>query len=73
LKATIKKENLTIIVFNSLTMETVLSQIKNKKAFQLLKNLEDLKLIKMLKEIREKIRKVWHINTQALYKFGSKI
>ena len=30
-------------------METVLLQINNEKAYQLLKNLEDLKLVKMLK------------------------
>jgi hypothetical protein len=31
-------------------METVLLQINNEKAYQLLKNLEDLKLVKMLKK-----------------------
>ena len=37
-------------------METVLLQIKNEKAYQLLKNLEDLKIVKMLKKSKsEKI------------------
>lgn len=31
-------------------METILVQIKNKKAYKLLKNLEDLKLIKLLEK-----------------------
>jgi len=31
-------------------METVLLQINNEKAYQLLKNLEDLKIVKMLKK-----------------------
>ena len=30
-------------------METIIVQIKNKKALELLKNLEDLKLIKLMK------------------------
>ena len=37
-------------------METVLLQIKNEKAYQLLKNLEDLEIVKMLKKSKsEKI------------------
>ena len=34
-------------------METIIVQIKNKKALELLKNLEDLKLIKLMKNEEE--------------------